>query len=69
MGDFKAFQGNIRRKGGIWASEDVYFCQTRDYYIADYRPNYPKFSDADKTIYGKINFPVHSMERHREEQT
>ena len=44
FGDFKSA---VRRKGGIWASDDVYFTQYRDGYSASYKPEWPEHSKAD----------------------
>lgn len=51
MSDFKQFKQAIRAKGGIWASDDVYFSSFRDGYSAGYLPNYPQKSDRDESIY------------------
>lgn len=50
MGEFKSFIQFVKERGGVWASKDVYFTQTRDCYIADYRPDYPNQTEKDKTI-------------------
>ncbi len=51
MSDFKWFKHAIRAKGGIWASNDVYFSQLRDGYTAAYLPAYPEQSPKDETIH------------------
>ena len=48
--NFKCFKSDVRRKGGIWASDDVYFSQFRDGYSAVYKPNYPERSPDDCSI-------------------
>lgn len=50
MGNFKDFRNDIKRSGGIWASDDVYFSQHRDGYSAAYKPNYPSDSKEDRVI-------------------
>jgi len=47
---FKDFIRNVREKGGIWASEDVYFAQFRDGFSASYRPEFPERSAEDCAI-------------------
>lgn len=47
---FRDFKDSVRRQGGIWASEDVYFSQFRDGYSAAYQPEYPERSERDCTI-------------------
>lgn len=44
---FKDFRIRIRSRLGI---ADVYFSQTKDFYYADYRPNYPERTSADLLI-------------------
>lgn len=51
MGNFKDFKSSVKKKGGIWASDDVYFSQFRDGYSAAYKPNYPQDSAEDQVIY------------------
>ena len=48
--DMQNFQRNIREKGGIWASDDVYFTQFRDGFSASYRPCFPERSPEDCSI-------------------
>lgn len=50
MSDFKKFQKDIRKLGGIWDSDFVYFSQFLTSYYADYRPYYPDSSDKDISI-------------------
>lgn len=47
----KQFKDEVRRKGGIWASNHVYFSQTQQGYSAGYLPKYPERDSADKSIY------------------
>jgi hypothetical protein len=51
MSDFKWFKNTIRTKGGVWASDDVYFSQHKDGYSAAYLPQYPNKSNKDECIY------------------
>ncbi len=44
---FKDFRIHIGSRLGI---ADVYFSQTKDFYYADYRPNYPERTSADLLI-------------------
>lgn len=44
---FGEFKSAVRRKGGIWASDDVHFTQFRDGYSASYKPEYPEHSKKD----------------------
>lgn len=44
---YKEFKAEVLAKGGIWASDDVYFSQYRDGYSASYQPNYPEHSKED----------------------
>lgn len=48
--DMWYFKQNIREKGGIWASDHVYFSQFRDGFSASYRPNFPEHSPEDCSI-------------------
>lgn len=48
--DFHNFKNNVREKGGIWASDDVYFSQFRDGFSATYKPKYPEHSPDDCSI-------------------
>lgn len=50
MGEFKKFIQFVKEHGDIWKSEDVYFTQTRNCYIADYRSDYPNQNKKDETI-------------------
>jgi len=50
MSDFKKFQEDIRKLGGIWNTDSVYFNQFLKGYYADYRPYYPDSSDKDISI-------------------
>lgn len=50
MSKFTMFQYKIKNIGGVWASNDVYFMQTRDSYSAAYKPCYPKSSPRDMII-------------------
>lgn len=45
--DFKEI---IHNKGGIWASDDVYFTQFMDGYGATYKPNFPNHTKDDCAI-------------------
>ena len=56
MSCFKQFQKAVRAKGGIWASDDVYFSSHRDGYSAAYLPAYPDKSENDECIYSKNLF-------------
>ena len=51
MSWFKEFKNTVRAKGGIWASNDVYFSQLRDGYTAAYLPAYPQQSPKDEAIH------------------
>ena len=50
MNSFAIFKKNVREKGGIWASNDVYFTQYRDGYSASYIPRWPEHSPEDCSI-------------------
>lgn len=51
MSDFKTFRDNILSLPGVWRNkEDAYFAQTRDSYIAAYKPLYPGNSKKDAII-------------------
>lgn len=47
---FRNFKESVREKGGIWASDDVYFTQFRDGYSASYKPHCPEHSAEDCAI-------------------
>ena len=47
---YRWFVDTVKSKGGIWASNDVYFSQMRDVYGANYLPNYPKDSEHDQRL-------------------
>lgn len=50
MTNFKWFIQRVRAIGGVWASESVFFSQTRDGYSAAYKPSYPESSKNDMII-------------------
>lgn len=50
MGNFTDFQRIIRSIGGVWNSENVYFSQTRDSYVAAFKPQYPTSTQQDMLI-------------------
>lgn len=50
ISEFSIFKNSIREKGGIWASDDVYFTQYRDGYSASYKPYFPEHSVEDCAI-------------------
>ena len=50
MSDFKNFKNKVKALGGVWASEDTYFSQTRDEYCAEYRPSYPSSTNRDMIL-------------------
>lgn len=58
MSDFKWFKKQVKAKGGKWATDDVYFTQTRDFYFADYFPEYPERSSRDDSITGAVDLRV-----------
>lgn len=48
---FYDFKKSVLEKGGIWATENVYFTQFRDGYVAHYEPNFPYHTpDLDCSI-------------------
>ena len=47
---YKDFKEKVKSLGGIWATRDVYFTQTRDSYYASYKPAYPDSSPEDAVI-------------------
>lgn len=51
MTNFKIFKELVRKRGGIWASDDVYFSQFRDGYSAAYKPSYPDKDERDQKIF------------------
>ena len=50
MKGFATFKESVREKGGIWASNNVYFTQYRDGYSASYIPHWPEHSPEDCAI-------------------
>lgn len=52
--NFQKFKEYVISLGGKWASDDVYFSQTKDYYYADYRPAYPDSSPGDMTLWENV---------------
>lgn len=48
--NFHDFKNRVRAKGGIWASDAVYFSQFRDGYSASYKPSFPEHSPEDRAI-------------------
>ena len=47
---YKDFKETVKSLGGVWATEDVYFTQTRDGHYASYKPMYPSASTEDAVI-------------------
>ena len=50
MSNFKEFQAAVKRIGGPFASDSVYFSQMRNQYSAAYKPEYPAASGKDIVI-------------------
>lgn len=50
MKGFATFKESVREKGGIWASNNVYFTQYRYGYSASYIPHWPEHSPEDCAI-------------------
>lgn len=48
--DFQRFINRVRRCGGIWESEDIYFSQMRDEYSAAFYPKYPEHTCGDYVL-------------------
>lgn len=56
VSSFKEFRSDVKTFLGFpWDTDDVYFSQHRDCYVASYKPGYPESTSNDmviQTIYG-----------------
>ena len=79
MTGFKQFKVAVKSKGGIWASRDVYYSQTRDTYAAHYAPTYPDKSPLEQTLvynhtthmwlrYNDVAHPCRATERSKNDE-